>query len=164
MTTERFYLRPVARTDAAKLHQLRMSILQEIDPEHFADVDQARELDTLVSLTVNQGVSGMWVAELNGEIVGYVRADALGAGHDRMLALVWIAVRSDVRRRGYGHKLLTAALGDLGAFALAPACKDASAGRDFLINRGFVPASKESESTAVAVSDAIPVETELFIR
>lgn len=170
MTTERFYLRPAARTDAASLHQLRMDILQEIDPEHFAEVDQARELNELIQILVDPGVSGMWLAELNGEIVGYVRADALGAGFERMLALVWIAVRADVRGRGYGTKLLTAALGDLEAFALAPGeeLRDAnegeSVGRIFLRHHGFEPASDESQLTVDTLIGAVPVQMQLFIR
>lgn len=144
MTNEpRFYLRPASAADATALHALRMEIRAELFPYADHDETSAQELDSLIKILVDPGSVGLWIGQLGDDIVGYARADALGAGFDRMLILRWIALRSDVRGKGYGSKLITAALGDLPAFA-AVASSDseaAKAGRAFLEHNEFVPTS-----------------------
>lgn len=143
--TNRFYLRPASAADAVALHELRMSIRAELfggEAEVSSDSAGARELDELIKILVDPGPVGLWIAQEGDEIVGYSRADSLGAGFERMVALKWIALRSDARGKGYGSKLLKAALGDLPAFALAPSSDTptALAGCAFLAKNEFVPA------------------------
>lgn len=159
--TARFYLRPASAADATALHALRTQIRGELFPDADLAANLAEELDALVKILVDPGSVGLWIGQLGDEIVGYARADALGAGFDRMLILRWIALREDVRRQGYGTKLITAALGGLPAFALAATSDSdaAKAGRAFLEHNEFVPTTADAGD-----SGHESLEFETFIR
>ncbi|QJC21208.1 GNAT family N-acetyltransferase [Arcanobacterium buesumense] len=139
---DRFYLRPAARVDAEAIYQLHTDILRETTPQNIHPHDT---YDHLVELLTDPGASSIWVGECNNEIVGYVRSDALGAGRKRMLALTWLGVRSADRRRGYGTKLLTAAIGDMPAYAFTPSAQVTP----FLNKNGFESIKNDDETRAI---------------
>lgn len=135
----RFYLRPAARVDAVALHGLRTALFAEITPDDVRDT--AADLDELIAILTDPGATSIWVADVDGELAGYARADALGAGHERMIALNEIGVRADLRRHGLGTKLMYAAIGDIPAYAQGTRTDAETAGkeaeREFFVAHGF---------------------------
>ncbi|QRV02343.1 GNAT family N-acetyltransferase [Arcanobacterium phocisimile] len=168
-TSERFYLRPAARVDAGALFELRTAIFAQDFPD--VDFNKEKEYREIVQILTDQGASTIWLADLNGEVVGYVRSDALGAGHERLLAVTWLGVRGDVRRRGYGTKLLNAASGDIPAYAFMP-CQtgDDAAGAQFFSARDFsrIDFTEDAQAVAqtlgLALTDTGSTGRQTFIR
>lgn len=59
----------------------------------------------------NPGSASYWLATWDGEIVGFVVAEALGPGHERPLTLTSLYVLANYQGRGIGTKLLNHAIG-----------------------------------------------------
>ncbi|WP_377638964.1 GNAT family N-acetyltransferase [Oryzobacter terrae] len=115
------------RVVPADLHDPRVAVLLA---EHLAEMEPTAPPESRHALTLDQfrvpGVR-LWVAELDGELVGSVALKEVGSGH---LELKTMRASASVRGLGLGRALLTHALAEARA----------SGARRVSLETGVVPA------------------------
>jgi len=145
-------IRELRREDAPEVARLGLEIVPD-------QVLTAELLWQRISRTIERERARAWVAEADGEIVGYARAgfewSVPTAGKGRF----WIGVAPSRRGRGIGGALYEQVgeyLGGLGAWRLRTWVDDDPAGTRFLERRGFEPSGLDRVSELRLTGTELP--------
>jgi len=88
---------------------IRQLFQQGLDEGILAENDTGADIENIAeAYQSDDGMSGFWVAELDGEVVGMVGVQQT---NDNTAEIRRLRVRSDKRRRGIGAKLMEQAIG-----------------------------------------------------
>src|SRR5699024_8896057 len=116
----RAMIRAAGPWDADALAQVHSRSWREaftaLVPEHVLVAQQANALQAWQRRLADPGQSAYWVAERNGQMVGFAWAEAVGPGHVRPLELVGLYVLGAHQGTGVADDLLTCAVGEAPCF------------------------------------------------
>lgn len=123
------------------------TLLRQLVPEF---VVTAELLSHWLAAVPSRARGAHWVAERDGDIVGWSDAEFRLSARDEGIGLAWVAVREDVRGRGVGGRLYELAerhLLERGAWKLQSWTRADDPSRGFAERRGYVQTRIERLST-----------------